>query len=103
MEGMCLCKAVSVKVTDDKLFTQRRGHVCHCANCRKVSGSGRFFYHNEMISVCTDIHECMGATNLIIETEKVEFAGEGNLRCYDDYDTLSGKPVHRYFCQTCGV
>lgn len=65
MEGECLCKgkystppawtalqapdpakahwhvsaAVSVKVNDDNLFgEQRRGHLCHCANCRKVAG-----------------------------------------------------------------
>ena len=31
--------AVHVKVNDDNLFgEQRRGHLCHCANCRKVAG-----------------------------------------------------------------
>ncbi|KAJ8995823.1 hypothetical protein HRR80_000577 [Exophiala dermatitidis] len=86
MEGECLCKAVKVKVNDDNLFgTQRRGHLCHCANCRKVAGG------------------IFGA-NLTIEEEKVEFPnGKGNIKMYSDPETLSGTPVQRYFCQTCGV
>ncbi|EXJ87791.1 hypothetical protein A1O1_04718, partial [Capronia coronata CBS 617.96] len=86
MEGECLCKAVRVKVNDDNLFgDQRRGHLCHCASCRKVAG-GPF------------------GANLIIEEEKVEFPkGKDNLRVYEDPETLSGTPVQRYFCQTCGV
>ncbi|OAL36101.1 hypothetical protein AYO20_04515 [Fonsecaea nubica] len=65
MEGECLCKAVAVKVNDDNLFgEQRRGHFCHCANCRKVAGG------------------IFGA-NLTIEEEKVEFPkGKGNLKQY---------------------
>jgi hypothetical protein len=32
-------QAVQVKVNDENLFgSQRRGHICHCANCRKVAG-----------------------------------------------------------------
>lgn len=59
MEGECLCKgepvvilgpehgfptniifyaAVKVRVNDNELFSRRRGHLCHCANCRKVAG-----------------------------------------------------------------
>ncbi|OAP63368.1 hypothetical protein AYL99_02595 [Fonsecaea erecta] len=97
MEGECLCKAVAVKVNDDNLFgEQRRGHICHCANCRKVAG-GIF------------------GVNLTIEQEKVEFPkGKGNLKMYSscasgvnsaltrymynkqDPETLSGTPVQRY-------
>ncbi|KAK5088990.1 hypothetical protein LTS08_000607 [Lithohypha guttulata] len=70
MEGTCLCKAVAVKVNDDNLFgDQRRGHICHCKNCRKVAG-GIF------------------GTNLIIENEKVEFPnGKDAIKQYD-YDKL---------------
>lgn len=66
MEGECLCKKVKVKVNDDNLFgQQRRGHICHCANCRKVAG-GIF------------------GVNLIIENEKVEFPlGQDNIKRYD--------------------
>lgn len=66
MEGTCLCKAVAVKVNDDNLFgDQRRGHICHCKNCRKVAG-GIF------------------GTNLIIENEKVEFPnGKDAIKQYD--------------------
>lgn len=65
MEGTCLCKAVAVKVNDDNLFGDaRRGHICHCKNCRKVAG-GIF------------------GTNLIIEEEKVEFPnGRDSIKCY---------------------
>lgn len=66
MEGTCLCKRVAVKVNDDNLFgTQRRGHICHCLNCRKVAG-GIF------------------GTNLTIEEEKVEFPkGKDSIKRYD--------------------
>jgi len=86
MEGSCLCHAVSVKVNDSDLFgTQRRGHLCHCKNCRKVAGG------------------VFGA-NLTIEEEKVEFPkGKDNISRYDDPETTSGTPVQRYFCRTCGV
>lgn len=30
--------AVKVLINDDELFSRRRGHICHCANCRKVAG-----------------------------------------------------------------
>jgi len=85
MEGQCLCGAVKVKVTDDNLFdSQRRGHLCHCANCRKVAGG--LYGHN-----------------LTIETDKVNISGEENLTLYADPETSSGTPVSRYFCKTCGV
>lgn len=84
MEGTCLCGAVTVKVKDDNLFgSQRRGHLCHCANCRKVAGG-------------------LYGANLLIETEKVEITGKENLTRFDDPDTSSGTPVQRYFCKTCG-
>ncbi|KAH6683158.1 Mss4-like protein [Halenospora varia] len=83
MEGTCLCKAIKVKVDDPDLFTKRRGHICHCHNCRKTAGSAF-------------------GSNLIIETEKVTITGEENLQVYHDYETLSGNPVNRYFCRTCG-
>ncbi|KAL2827632.1 Mss4-like protein [Aspergillus cavernicola] len=53
LTGSCLCGSVKVTIQDRELFTKRRGHICHCANCRKVSGS-------------------FAASNLIIEEEKVE-------------------------------
>lgn len=85
MEGQCLCGAVKVTVTDDNLFgSDRRGHLCHCLNCRKVAGG-------------------LYGTNLTIETDKVAIVGEDNLTKYDDPDTTSGTPVSRFFCKTCGV
>ncbi|GAM86008.1 hypothetical protein ANO11243_040180 [Dothideomycetidae sp. 11243] len=39
MTGSCLCGSIQVTIRDNDLFTRPRGHLCHCANCRKVSGS----------------------------------------------------------------
>lgn len=65
MEGTYLCKAVAVKIDDDNLFSeQRRGHICHCKNCRKVAGG-------------------VSGINLIIEEEKVEFPnGKDSIKRY---------------------
>lgn len=44
----------------------------------------------------------MYGANLLIETEKVTITGAENLTEYKDFDTLSGNPVSRFFCKTCG-
>ncbi|KAI9729688.1 MAG: hypothetical protein M1834_006637 [Cirrosporium novae-zelandiae] len=85
MEGTCLCKVVCVKITDDNLFgSQRRGHLCHCVNCRKVAGG-------------------LYGANLTIETGKIQITGEDNIMRYDDPETSSGTPVQRYFCKARGI
>ncbi|KAJ3577622.1 hypothetical protein NPX13_g2943 [Xylaria arbuscula] len=84
LKGTCLCGSISVTIRDPELFTRPRGHLCHCANCRKVAGS-------------------YVTSNLIIESDKVDIQDSaGTLRTYDDYDTLSGNPVHRSFCSVDG-
>lgn len=84
MSGTCLCGSVTVHIKDNELFDKKRGHLCHCANCRKVAGS-------------------FVASNLLIEQEKVEIKDKkGTLKKYEDYDTLSGNPVYRTFCSTDG-
>ncbi|KAI0551724.1 Mss4-like protein [Xylaria curta] len=84
LTGTCLCGSIRVMIRDTELFTRRRGNLCHCANCRKVSGS-------------------FVAANLVIEEEKVEIQDSaGTLKTYDDYDTLSGNPVYRSFCSVDG-
>jgi hypothetical protein len=80
MTGSCLCGSVQVTIHDSDLFTSRRGHLCHCANCRKSSGS-------------------YVASNFLIEADKVEIHDtKGTLKTYADYATTSGKPVIRSFC-----
>ncbi|KAE8449141.1 hypothetical protein EG329_008525 [Mollisiaceae sp. DMI_Dod_QoI] len=83
MEGTCLCGAITVRVKDPELFSRRRGHICRCTNCKKTAGSAM-------------------ASNLTIENEKIEIIGEENLKKYTDTKTLSGTPLQRYFCSTCG-
>jgi hypothetical protein len=85
MEGHCLCGAITVKVNDSELFSgHRRGHLCHCRNCRRVAG-GIF------------------GTNLAIEADKVEITGKDNLKEFIDRDTTSGNPMARCFCKHCGT
>ncbi|KAF2469174.1 uncharacterized protein BDR25DRAFT_289404 [Lindgomyces ingoldianus] len=84
MSGTCLCKAIAVTISDSALFTTRRGHLCHCSNCRKISGS-------------------YVAANFVIEKEKVEVKDrEGTLKKFEDWETGSGNVVIRGFCGRCG-
>ena len=84
LKGNCLCGSVHVTINDPELFTRRRGHICHCSNCRKVSGS-------------------YASINLIIEEDKVQIEDrDGTLREFIDKETLSGKPIGRWFCSRCG-
>jgi hypothetical protein len=83
ISGTCLCKSITVTITDSELFTKRRGHLCRCGNCRKLSGS-------------------FASSNLIIDEARVNIIDrQGTLKKYTDVDTGSGVPVDRYFCSTC--
>ena len=84
LSGSCLCGSITVTIHDNELFTKPRGHLCHCANCRKVSGS-------------------VVSANLIMEEEKVDITDrDGTLKVYQDEATNSGNPVSRYFCAVDG-
>lgn len=84
MSGSCLCGSITVTINDPELFSKRRGHLCHCANCRKVAGS-------------------YVASNLLIEQEKVKIEDkDGTMKTYEDKSTLSGNPVYRKFCSKDG-
>src|SRR5689334_12191528 len=80
LSSTCLCGSIRVTIHDTELFSRPRGHLCHCANCRKVAGS-------------------YVSSNLAIEKEKVEVQDEkGVMKRYKDYATGSGKCVVRCFC-----
>ncbi|KAF2111008.1 Mss4-like protein [Lophiotrema nucula] len=80
LTGTCLCGSITVTIKDQELFTKKRGHLCHCSNCRKSSGS-------------------FVAANLAIDSDVVEVKDrDGTLKTYDDYETGSGKKVERVFC-----
>ncbi|KAH9862897.1 hypothetical protein J1614_010990 [Plenodomus biglobosus] len=84
MTGTCLCSSIRVTIHDPELFTRKRGHLCHCANCRKVAGS-------------------YVASNLAIEKDKIELQDDNAmLKRYKDFATASGKCVERCFCGGCG-
>lgn len=80
-----MCGSITVRVYDTELFSdKRRGHFCHCRNCRAVAGG------------------IFGA-NLAIESSKVEISGKENLKEFIDRTTTSGTPMARCFCQHCGT
>ncbi len=84
LKGSCLCGSVHVTINDRELFTRRRGHICHCANCRKVSGS-------------------FASINLVIDEDKVVFEDrDSTLKEFIDTETMSGTPLRRWFCSRCG-
>ena len=84
ISGSCLCGSVTVTVKESGLFDKPRGHLCHCANCRKVSGS-------------------YVSSNLLIDEDKVEITdSDDTIKMYEDLATLSGNPVYRYFCSKDG-
>lgn len=84
MSGSCLCGSITVTIKDKELFSKPKGHLCHCANCRKVAGS-------------------YVASNMLMETDKVDIKDrDGTLRTYKDQHTLSGNPVFRKFCSVDG-
>ena len=69
LTGTCLCGSIRVTIHDPELFNSRRGHLCHCANCRKVAGS-------------------YVAANLLIEEDKVEIEDRnGTLKEYKVQET----------------
>ncbi|ORX94357.1 Mss4-like protein [Clohesyomyces aquaticus] len=82
--GACLCGSISVTVNENIFNDYPSAYICHCANCRKVSGS-------------------YAAPNVRIEQDKVKIVDrKGTMKEYDDFETGSGNPVHRFFCGRCG-
>lgn len=84
ISGSCLCGSITVTIKEKGLFDKPRGHLCHCANCRKVAGS-------------------YVASNLLLSEGDVEITDkDGTLKTYEDRASLSGNPVYRSFCSTDG-
>jgi hypothetical protein len=77
IEGGCNCGAVRYRIGRQPVTVA----VCHCANCRRQSGSAF-------------------SVNLIVPGDAMTLNGE--LVTYEDHDTESGRPVLRQFCATCG-
>ncbi len=77
IEGGCNCGAVRYRAEGDPIVVAQ----CHCANCRRQSGSAF-------------------SVNLLFKAAAVSH--EGDLSIYEDRDTFSGNPVLRKFCGRCG-
>lgn len=77
IEGGCNCGAVRYRLNGEPITAA----VCHCANCRRQSGSAF-------------------SVNIVVAGEAMQLSGD--LTTYEDHDTESGQPVLRQFCATCG-
>ena len=81
--GICLCKSIAVTIQGN-LFDKPNGHLCHCSNCRKVSGT-------------------IVSSNLLIDKDRVTIDDrDGTLKEFIDRETGSGQALSRFFCGTCG-
>lgn len=77
LKGGCLCGAVNYEVTGDP----QRFYHCHCARCRKSSGTGH-------------------ATNVFLANAKLVFTrGESLLK---QFKVPEAKRFTRQFCSHCG-
>ena len=76
-EGGCNCGQIHYKCEGDPIVVAQ----CHCRNCQRQSGSAF-------------------SVNLLLKGSQVTL--EGELTTYEDKDTLTGNPVLRQFCGTCG-
>ena len=84
MTGSCLCGSIRATIKAKDLFSKPRGHLCSCANCRKVAGS-------------------YIASNMLLDESEVTIEDrDGTLKYYDDKATGSGNSVFRYFCSADG-
>lgn len=80
MTGSCLCGSIKVTILEQNIFDKPKGHLCHCANCRKVAGS-------------------YVASNMLLDKDKVKIEDrDGTLKVYEDKATGSGNSVFRSFC-----
>ncbi|KAJ5665686.1 uncharacterized protein N7477_008134 [Penicillium maclennaniae] len=77
--GSCLCQEVRYEVTGPATVTL----LCHCNNCRKMTGSTYM-------------------ANAIYRKDQLRIiCGEDVLKVYRDNNTESGNTVTRQFCSNC--
>ncbi|OQE21377.1 hypothetical protein PENSTE_c012G03112 [Penicillium steckii] len=79
IRGSCVCEKIHYELTGPPITNI----ICHCDNCRKVTGS--VFMANSMYT----------KENFKITT------GEDILKTYDDKPPGSNNTVHRHFCSNC--
>jgi hypothetical protein len=82
MTGSCLCGSIraTITATNGDLFARPRGHLCSCANCRKVAGS-------------------YIASNMLLDESEIKIEDrDGTLTSFEDKATGSGGSVFRFFC-----
>ncbi|GAM83413.1 hypothetical protein ANO11243_014010 [Dothideomycetidae sp. 11243] len=99
--GSCLCRAVTYKATGKPMFRT----LCHCLNCRKVSGApmmGSSVYTTQVSPFSSAPRHCIDIDCLLV-SQQITFSGEQHKRIYDDEATDSGHAYRRHFCSRCGA
>ena len=81
LKGGCICGEVRYEV--DAVTECRQNVLCHCADCRRVTGTG----HSQTVGV---------------PEESVSLTGTANLRTYT-LTANSGNAVDSCFCGLCGA
>ncbi|KAJ5191102.1 uncharacterized protein N7498_010087 [Penicillium cinerascens] len=79
IKGSCLCQRVQYEVTGPPKMRL----LCHCDNCRKVTGStfmANALYRKDQLRI---------------------ISGEDVLKVYEDSNTESGNTTSRKFCSNC--
>ncbi|PYI09641.1 hypothetical protein BO78DRAFT_427311 [Aspergillus sclerotiicarbonarius CBS 121057] len=80
VSGSCLCGGIQYEITGQPM----KRILCHCDNCRKVSGS------------CFTANSFLTPSQLHIKT------GESLIQSYKDTKVASGNVLNRRFCRVCG-
>ncbi|KAF3401671.1 hypothetical protein F1880_010026 [Penicillium rolfsii] len=79
ISGSCLCQQVRYEVTGDPQVRL----LCHCDNCRKVTGSSFM-------------------ANAVYQKNQLRLvSGEETLKTYQDSNNSSGNVLSRVFCSNC--
>ncbi|KAJ5545244.1 hypothetical protein N7535_006373 [Penicillium sp. DV-2018c] len=79
ISGSCLCQQVRYELTGDPKLKL----LCHCDNCRKVTGSSFM------------------ANSVYQEDQLRIISGEGMLKIYKDSNNSAGNVLSRAFCSNC--
>lgn len=84
LTGTCLCRSITISLTSTNLFASPNGHICHCLNCRRATGSSAW-------------------NVILLPSEHVRIEDpKGHMKVYMDGDTSTGNPIPRTFCSNCG-
>lgn len=98
--GSCLCRQIHYELTGAPEMT----FLCHCENCRKITGSmfmANSFYL-QSVRPCPRTRSNRERLTKPLSQQFQLLAGEDLLKTYHDSRTESGGTLARSFCSNCG-